>query len=420
MLDIRFIREHPEIVKKSEKRRKKDPKIVDEIVSLDNDWKKLKSEANNLRAERNKFSQQINKAKKQGKDASSLIKHAQEIPDRIKDLEQKATTLIQERDNLRYKIGNILHKSVPEKVSVVRTEGKKTKFTFKPKSHVDLLEELDLADTEKAAEIIGSRFYYLKNDLVLLNFALQKFAVDILVKKEYKPMFTPFILGKEAMRAASELGDFEETLYKIEGEDLYLIATSEQTLVAFHYNEIIPEAKLPIKYVGFSTNFRKEAGSHGKDTKGIFRTHQFDKVEQVVFCKPEDSWKFHEEMTKNTEEIYKKMKIPYRIVNIAADDMNDNGAKKYDLEAWFPVQAQYREVGSGTNCTDYQARKSKIRFKKNNGDIETVHTLNCTGLATERTMVAILENFQQKDGSVKIPSVLVPYMNGLKKIEKRK
>lgn len=408
MLDINLIREKPNLVKASEKKRGKDIKIVDRVLTLDKQWRQLKQEVDNLRHKRNQISQEINQAKKKSKDIKGLIQEAKQIPDKIREINRRAEKLIEERDSLRYQIGNILHKTVPQKDKVIRTSGKKTTFKFKPKSHVDLLKDLDLADTEKASQVSGTRFYYLKNELVILNFALQKFAFDLLMKKKYKPIFTPFMLTEKAMRGASELADFRDQLYKIEGEDLYLVATAEQSIIAYHYNEMIPESKLPLKYVGFSTNFRKEAGSHGKDTKGIFRIHQFDKVEQIIFSTPENSWKFHEEMTKNSEEIFKKLKIPYRIVNISAKEMNDNGSKKYDLEAWFPFQKQYREVGSGTNCTDYQARKSKIRLARKN-KIEFPHILNCTAIATERVLACILENYQQKDGSVKVPECLQKY-----------
>jgi len=213
-------------------------------------------------------------------------------------------------------------------------------------------------------------------------------------------------MNKKYMRGAAELSDFEETLYKLEGEDSYLIATSEQTLASLHSEEVLDEKELPLKYCGISTCFRKEAGSHGKDTKGIFRVHQFEKVEQFVFCKPDQSWKIFEELIKNIEEIYQELKIPYRIVNIASGELNDNAAKKYDLEAWFPAQGKYRELGSCSNCTDFQARKLNIKFGKYGGKKEFVHTLNSTAIATERTISCILENYQQKDGSIIVPSVL--------------
>ncbi|MFX0133747.1 MAG: serine--tRNA ligase, partial [Candidatus Hodarchaeota archaeon] len=257
---------------------------------------------------------------------------------------------------------------------------------------------------------------------VLLNLALIKFALDKLISKNYIPMWTPFFTKHEVMKAAAELADFEEQLYKIQDENLYMIATSEQTLAAYHYNEIIEPEKLPLKYVGISSCFRREAGSHGKDTLGIFRVHQFEKVEQFIFCKPTDSWEYYEELITNTEELYKELKIPYRIGNVASGELNDNAAKKYDLEAWFPASETYRELVSCSNCLDYQARKLKIRMGKvgTQQAKETLHTLNSTAIATERTICCILENYQNKDHSISIPEVLQKYMNGRKVIKSKK
>ena len=291
----------------------------------------------------------------------------------------------------------------------VRTWGEPRKFEFTPKSHADLIIDLGIADVEKASKIVGSRFYFLKEKGVLLNLALIRFAFDTLIKEGFTPMWTPFLLRKSYMKGAAELGDFDEQLYAIQDENWYLIATTEQPLASYHSNEVIDEKDLPIKYVGYSTNFRKEAGSHGKDTKGIFRVHQFGKVEQYVICKPYDSWDWHEKMIKITEKIFQALEIPYRIVNIASGEMNDNGAKKYDLEGWFPSQNKYRELGSATNTTDYQARKLNIKFGKVGGKKEYVHTLNNTAIATERAICALLENHQQEDGSVKIPKALWEY-----------
>ena len=241
-----------------------------------------------------------------------------------------------------------------------------------------------------------------------------KFALDFLQKKGYTPMWTPFFIKHEIIKAAAELADFEEQLYKIHDEDLFMIATSEQTLAAYHYNEIIDPERLPIKYAGISSCFRREAGSHGKDTLGIFRVHQFEKVEQYVFCKPEDSWEIHDELIENAEELYKQLELPFRIVNIASGELNDNAAKKYDLEAWFPASETYRELVSCSNCTDYQARKLKIRMGKvgSKEEKQILHTLNSTAIATERTICCILENYQNKDHSITIPNVLQKYMNG--------
>jgi seryl-tRNA synthetase len=293
------------------------------------------------------------------------------------------------------------------------------KFNFTPLPHVDLVNKIGGVDTQKASEIAGSRFFYLKGDLVLLNLALLKFALERLTNKNYIPMWTPFFTKYEVMKAAAELADFEDQLYKIQDEDLYMIATSEQTIAAYHYNEIIEPERLPLKYAGISSCFRREAGSHGKDTLGIFRVHRFEKVEQFIFSKPEDSWNHFEELITNAEDLYKELKIPYRIANIASGELNDNAAKKYDLEGWFPASETYRELVSCSNCLDYQARKLKIRVGKVGSQQakEVLHTLNSTAIATERTICCILENYQNKDHSITIPVALQKYMNGKKIIK---
>ncbi len=252
----------------------------------------------------------------------------------------------------------------------------------------------------------------------MLNLALIRFALDFLVKKGFTPMWTPFMLQKDAISAAAELGDFESQLYKIEGEDLFLIATAEQTLAAYHMGETFQEKELPKTYAGFSTNFRREAGSHGKDTKGIFRVHQFDKVEQFVLCRREDSGAWFDKLIANAEALYQKLDIPYRIMSVCSGEMNDNAAIKYDLEAWMPAQGQFREMVSCSNCTDYQPRKLGIKVMRKDGKSETLHTLNSTAIATERALTAILENCQQKDGSIKIPKPLAAYA-GFREIERK-
>jgi seryl-tRNA synthetase len=279
---------------------------------------------------------------------------------------------------------------------------------------VDLIEGIDGAEFKKAAEISGSRFYYLKADMVYLNMALLKFAVDILSEKGYTPFQTPFFIKHDVIKETAELADFEETLYKIDGEDLFLIATSEQTLAALHRGEIIDEKTLPRKYCGISSCFRKEAGSHGRDTLGIFRVHQFEKIEQFIFCSEEDSKDMHQTLLENAELIYKKLGLPYRIVSIVSAELNDNASKKYDIEGWFPGSNTYRELVSCTNCKDYQARKLNARYgiQGDSNSLKMCHTLNSTAIATERTICCILENYQQEDGTILIPDVLIPYMNG--------
>jgi len=410
MLSMELFREEPERIKQSEKRREKDPSHVDKVRELDEEWREARQRADSLRQERNELSRKVAEKKQEGEDASHEIERVKEIKQGIERLEEREKDLKQERDEVRYQIGNLLHDSVPsgedeqDNVEVARW-GDRPAHDFDVTPHADIVEERNLADTEKAAEIVGSRFFYLKNELVALNLALQRFALDRLTERGFTPMRTPQMLGHRAMEAAAELDDFEEQLYGIEGEDLYLIATSEQTLAAYHYDEILEPAKLPHKYAGVSTCFRREAGSHGKDTKGVFRVHEFEKVEQYVFCEPDESWDRFEDLRENFESIFRDLSLHYRIVNVCTGDMNDNAAKKFDLEAWFPAQDRYRELVSCSNCTDYQARKLKVRIRGE--DNRTAHTLNSTALATQRAICAIIEQNQREDGMVEVPDVLV-------------
>ncbi|MFX1364894.1 MAG: serine--tRNA ligase [Promethearchaeota archaeon] len=426
MLDIELFRNNINEIIESEKKRFKDPSNAERVLEFDTKWRNALQEIEELRKERNKISIKIGEFKKlrEDKKTEDAINKSKEIKERIDSLEKSKGEYLELREKHRYMVGNILHESVPfgkteEENKIEKIIGEIPKFDFQPLSHVDLISRISGADLKKASEIAGSRFYYLKGDLVLLNLALLKYALDKLISKDYIPMWTPFFTKHEVMKAAAELADFEEQLYKIQDEDLYLIATSEQTLAAYHYNEIIDPEILPIKYAGISSCFRREAGSHGKDTLGIFRVHRFEKVEQFIFCKPTDSWKFFEELISNSEELFKELKIPYRIVNIASGELNDNAAKKYDLEAWFPASETYRELVSCSNCLDYQARKLKIRMGKVGIQQakETIHTLNSTAIATERTICCILENFQNEDHSITIPEILRQYMNGRKIIK---
>ena len=426
MLDIELFRKNIDKIIESEKKRFKDFSNAKKVLEYDMKWREALGEIQSLRQKRNEITAQISQYKKskENKLFEKAIVESMKVKTQIEELEKKKEEFFQKREEYRYVVGNLVHESVPFAKSedgneIVREFGKKPQFTFKPVSHVDLIELIGGADTKKPSEIVGSRFYYLIGDIVKLNLSLIRFAVDFLDKKKgFKPMWTPFFIKYEIIKAAAELADFEETLYKIQDEDLYMIATSEQTLAAYHYDEIIDPDVLPLKYAGVSTCFRKEAGAHGKDTLGIFRIHQFEKVEQFVFCKPEQSWEMHEELISNAEEIYQALEIPYRIINIASGDLNDNAAKKYDLEAWFPASETYRELVSCSNCLDYQARKLKIRMGKvGSEEKQTVHTLNSTAIATERTICAILENFQMEDHSIQIPKILQKYMNGKKVIK---
>jgi seryl-tRNA synthetase len=420
MLDIELFRTEPDTIKASEKRRDKDPERVDKVIELDEEWRETLQKADELRQERNETSEKIAELKKQGKDAEDKIERMQEVNDKIEELEEKEKELKEERDELRYKIGNIMDDSVPkgededDNVEIKTWEpedGTKTGGDLA----ADVLTEHDLIDNEKATEIAGERAYYLKDDMVYLNQALIRFAMDFLDRQGYTPMQTPYMLNKAPMEAAAELEDFHEQLYKLEREDRYLIATSEQTLAAYHFDEILQPDELPKKYAGFSTNFRREAGKHGKQTRGIWRLHQFEKVEQFIFAKPEDSWDLHEELLDNAETLMQELGLPYRVVNVCTGDLGDTAAKKYDIEVWRPPLDEYGEVVSCSNCTSYQARKIGARMRQPD-DNETVHTLNATALATQRVMTAIVEN-NLEDGRIKIPEPLQEYMGGQEYIE---
>jgi seryl-tRNA synthetase len=420
MLEMKFIREHPDTVKADLQRRGAVDKLawVDELLQNDQKWRSLQVQANALRQQRNKLTEQIAKLRKQGQDAAPVMREAEAIPDKIRELEQEAGNVRERINQTLMQLPNIMHESVPtgkdEHDNVeIRKWGTPPQFPFKPLDHIDLATKLDLVDLERAARVAGARFYYLKNDLVRLNYALIGYALDFIAQKGYTVMQPPYLLKREVLSGAVALSDFEDVIYKIEGEDLYLLATSEHALNAFHFGEILDGKTLPLRYGGVSPCFRKEAGAHGRDTKGIFRVHQFEKVEQFVFCRPEDSWKEHEKLIGNAEELFQALKLPYRVVNVCSGDLGTVAAKKYDLEVWLPGQNTYREAVSCSNCTSYQAVRSNVRYRDRTSDpTEYVHTLNSTFVATERTLIAIMENFQQSDGSIAIPEVLRSYMNG--------
>ncbi len=426
MLDIKLIRERPEIVKKDLKKRGDSEKLkwVDDIAKKDKEYRELLKEAEELRHKRNVASDEINQLKKQGKDISKKVKEVKDIPARIKQIEEDVEKIKQEINNYMMRLPNIMDESVPvgkdESENVeIRKHGKIPKFEFKAKNHVELCEDLGIADFDRSAKLSGKGFYILKGPLAMLDLALQKFAIDTLSKKGFTLISPPFMMRRNVYEGVVDLADFETMMYKVEGEDLYLIATSEHPLVAMHANEVFAADALPIRYVGVSSCFRKEIGSHGVDEKGLFRIHQFSKVEQIVFCLPEESKKMHEELIANAEDIFKKLEIPYRVVNICTGDLGVVAAKKYDIEAWMPHEGKYKEVVSCSNCTDYQARRLGIKYEKA-GERNFLHTLNSTAVATSRAMRAIIENCQQEDGSIAVPKALQPYMLGLKKIEKLK
>ncbi len=417
MLDIKLFRENPELIFDSEKKRFRGTETAEKVIEYDTLWREGEKRLNFLRSEKNRLSKSFKKAKEEG-NLDEVITQSKEVANEIKELGPKIEEYKKLRDDYRYKVGNIIDEDVPISDSeddnvIVKKYGEAPKFDFELLNHVDLIEKTDGADMKTAAEVSGARFYYLKQDILYLNLALIQFALNELESKGYIPLQTPFCIKGEVAAETSELGEFEETLYKLANEDLYLIATAEQTLAALHRDEIIAPEDLPIQYCALSTCFRKEAGAHGKDTLGIFRVHQFEKIEQFIYTTPEESKKAHERLLEVTEDIYQKLGLHYQVVAIVSSALNDNAAIKYDLEAWFPGSNTYWELVSCTNCTDYQARKTKTRFgKAGSGDAQTLHTLNSTAIATERTICCLLENYQQEDGSVKVPDVLVPYMGG--------
>ena len=356
MLDINFIRENKTIVKEDLKKRGETGRIgeVDRLLQLDSLNVKNKKKLDDLRHQRNIISEQINKLMKQGKDAKDLISKAKELPNNIKELEEKDKEYTTEMRGILLRVPNILHKSVPigkdsTQNKTVRTWGKKPKITFKQKPHGEFLEEQGLADFERGTKVAGAGFYYLKGDLALLDLALQRFAIDTLIKEGFTLVLPPHMMNRKNYEGVVSLDDFENVMYKIENEDLYLIATSEHPMGAMYSGETLDEEKLPIKLCGLSPCYRKEIGSHGIDTRGVFRVHQFNKVEEFVFSKPEDSWKIHEQMQKISEKIFKALKIPHRVVNVCTGDMGVIASKKYDIEGWFPREKAYKELTSCSN-----------------------------------------------------------------------
>ena len=423
MLDIKLIRENPEAVRKDLKKRGDSEKLswLEELIEKDKQWRGLVVETDKLKAERNKLSEEIGKMKKSGKDAGTLLKQAAEIPEKIKENDKRISELSERTNWILMRLPNILHESVPvgkddsENVEL-RKWGKIPKFKFTPKDHQDLLLPLGLMDVERAAKTSGARFYFLRGDLVRMNYALMNYALDFLKKKGFTAIQPPYLINRKSYEGVVDFRDFESVIYKIEGEDLHMIATSEHPLVSMHAEETFLKKDLPEFYAGISPCFRKEAGAHGKDTKGIFRVHQFDKVEQICFCSPEESWKLHEQLIKNAEEFYKTLETPFRVVNICTGDIGTIAAKKYDLEGWFPAQEKYRELVSCSNTTDYQARRLGIKFREKEGAPPAgfAHILNSTLVATGRTLACIAENFQRADGTIEVPKVLQKYMNGQK------
>ena len=414
MLDPKIIRDEPEKIRKMLRERAVDFDF-DEMLELDKKRRDLIKETDELRKKRNQMSISIGQAKKSNQDVTSLLADMSKISKELDDHEQLQKTVESDFKNLSFSIPNIIHESVPigpdESANVeLRKWGDIPKFDFKVNDHIDLAQNLNIVDLERAAKTAGARFYYLRGGLVKLSQALISFALDFMQEKNYDLIQPPYMINRKSMEGAVIANDFEDVIYKVQDEDLFLIGTSEHAIASMHTDEILDGNELPFRYASFSPCFRKEAGAHGKDQKGIFRVHQFDKVEQFVFTKPENSWAEHEKMISITEEFYKKLEIPYKVMLLSSGDMGKVSAKTFDIEAWMAGQNAYREIVSCSNCLDYQSRRLKIRFRdKSNEDTKYVHTLNSTLVAVERTIVSIMENFQTNDGHISVPKVLQQY-----------
>ncbi len=413
MLDIELIRKEPEVIKKAIARKGADPALVDEVILIDRNRRRVLSELERAQSELNRVSKDIAKLHSQQK--IDAINEASAHSAKVAGLKPEADAAREEFLKIMLIVPNppaegVIDGKGEKDNKVNRSHGTPTKFSFKPRDHVELGEKLDIIDTGRAGKISGSRFYFLKNELVQLEFALVQYALEILTAEKFIPMVVPVLLNREAMTGAGYLPAGEEEIYKTQ-DDLFLAGTSEQPLAGYHKDEILEEKVLPIRYAGFSSCFRREAGSHGKDVRGILRAHQFDKVEMFSFCAPKDSEKEHEYLVSLEEKIVAGLGIPYQIVDICAGDLGTPAAKKYDLECWMPGEEAYRETHSCSNCTDFQARRLNIRHRDKSGQVAILHTLNGTAIAIGRMLIAIMENGQQKDGSIKIPEVLYKWLS---------
>ena len=421
MLDPKLIKEKPEVIKNMLKARSVEFDL-EGLINSDQKRREFITKTDELRKKKNQVALNISEKKKKGEDISSILAEMKSVSEELSKLEVEQNKIEKKYLKLATSIPNLIHESVPigedeGSNKEIKKWGNIPEFDFKIKDHIDISEDLDLVDLERAAKVAGARFYYLKNDLVRLNQALINFGLDFLREKGYSAVQPPYMINRESMEGAVIAEDFEEVIYKIDNQDLYMIGTSEHAMAAMHSKEIIEGKDIPKKYAGISPCFRKEAGAHGRDQKGIFRVHQFDKIEQFVFSKPEDSWKEHEKLLSIAEEFYQKLEIPYRVMLLSTGDTGNISAKTYDIEAWMAGQNAYREIVSCSNCLEYQARRLKIRFRdKTNEDTQYVHTLNSTLIATTRVLVAIMENFQTKDGHIRIPEVLQGYMGNQKEI----
>lgn len=423
MLDIKLIRNEAEKVKEKTQKRGVDPAIIDEILELDESRRKLIQDTEELKKERNRVSEEIAQKKRNKENADEAIQAMRQVGEDIKDIDARLNAVKTDFEDRMSRVPNLIHDDVPEGADdtenvEIRRTGDPRQFDFEPKAHWDILEDLELADFERAAKVSGARFVYHTGDGARLERALMNFMLDVHNKNGYREMMTPQIVRAEAMYSTGQLPKFEEDLFKIDGMEMYTIPTSEVTLTNFYKDETLEDAQLPVKFTAQTACFRSEAGSAGRDTRGLIRLHQFNKVEMVRVECPEDSWEALEEMTTHAENILNLLDIPHRTVLLCTGDIGFGSSKTYDVEVWLPSYDDYKEISSISNMTDFQARRGNIKFKREKGaKPEFLHTLNGSGLAVGRTMAALLENYQNADGSVTIPEVLRPYMSGQEKLE---
>jgi seryl-tRNA synthetase len=420
MIDIKFLRENPDVVRASQKGRGENVELVDQILAIDEVKRAAVSEFETLRQEQNVLSKSVGAAK--GDEKTALLENAKALADKVKAADSKRSAIEEEAKQLLLQLSNLLDTEAPiggeEDFVTIEHIGTPRDFAkdgFEPKDHVELGKLLGAIDTERGAKVAGSRSYYLTGVGALLEFALVNFAIQSALKNGFTPVIPPVLVNPAAMEGTGFLGQAAENVYRIEKDDVYLVGTSEVPLAAMHMDEILPADKLPLRYAGYSSCFRREAGTYGKDTRGIIRVHQFDKVEMFTFCKPEDAKAEHARLLQWEKDFLTAMEIPFRVIDVASGDLGSSATRKFDIEAWVPTQGAYREVTSTSNCTEFQARRLNIRYKDSEGT-KALATLNGTLVAIPRMIVAILENHQNADGTVNVPAALQPFL-GMKKFE---
>ncbi|QLL23024.1 serine--tRNA ligase [Actinobacteria bacterium IMCC25003] len=420
MIDIKFLRENPDVVRASQKGRGENVELVDQIIAIDEIKRAAVSEFETLRQEQNVLSKSVGAAK--GDEKAALLANAKELADKVKAADSKRSEIEEKAKALLLQLSNLLDTEAPiggeEDFVTIEHVGTPRDFTkdgFEPKDHVELGKLLGAIDTERGAKVAGSRSYYLTGVGALLEFALVNYAIQSALNNGFSPVIPPVLVNPAAMEGTGFLGQAAENVYRIEKDDVYLVGTSEVPLAAMHMDEILPADKLPLRYAGYSSCFRREAGTYGKDTRGIIRVHQFDKVEMFTFCKPEDAKEEHKRLLQWEKDFLTAMEIPFRVIDVASGDLGSSATRKFDIEAWVPTQGAYREVTSTSNCTEFQARRLNIRYKDSEGT-KAIATLNGTLVAIPRMIVAILENHQNADGTVNVPAVLQPFL-GMKKFE---